>query len=447
MTDPTRHDATVLSPGSHREHSRVGAILRKETTGGLALIVAAIVALMWANSPWAASYVALRDLRVGPAALHLDLTLGAWAADGLLAVFFFLVGLELKRELVAGDLRNPARAAVPVVAAIGGVAVPALAYALVNRASPETLGGWAIPTATDIAFAVAVLAIIGSSLPSALRLFLLTLAVVDDLIAICLIAVVYTDAVDLAMLALFVVPTAVYAVAVHRWQAWFARTPWAPWAILLPLAVVAWALLHASGIHATIAGVVFGFLTPVNRPGPGAARGTGLAATFEHNYRPLSSGFAVPVFAFFSAGVTVGGWAGLLDAVATPVAVGIMAGLVLGKPVGIVASTFLFTRLTRASLDPSVRWIDLAGVGALAGIGFTVSLLVGELSFGPGDPHGDAAKVAVLLASVAAALLASLVLVPRDRHYRSVAAAETRDADGDGVPDAFDAHPGDPRRA
>ena len=159
--------------------------------------------------------------------------------------------------------------------------------------------------------------------------------------------------------------------------------------------------------------------------------------TFEHLYRPLSTGFAVPVFAFFSAGVAVGGWGGLVEAVSSPVALGIIAGLVLGKPLGIVASTFLITKLTRATLDSAIRWIDLAGVGLLAGIGFTVSLLIGELSFGLGNDAGDAAKVGVLLASVLAALAASAVLVPRNRRYRRLAQVEAVDADADGVPDVF----------
>ena len=440
-TPPTR---SVLGRSSFAEFTRIGEILRRETTGGLLLMGAALVAIVWANSPASDAYFALRDFEVGIEALHLKLSLGAWAADGLLAIFFFLVGLELKHEFVAGDLRDPQRALVPVVAAAGGVAVPALIYAAVNASSPATVGGWAIPTATDIAFAVAVLAIIGSHLPSALRIFLLTLAVVDDLIAITIIALFYTDSLDIASLLGFLVPVAIYAVLVQWRPRWFAEHRWAQWVVLLPLAIIAWALLHNSGIHATIAGVVLGFVVPVRRKDPTAGPGKGLAMTMEHTYRPLSSGFAVPVFAFFSAGVAVGGLDGLLGSFASPVTVGIIAGLVLGKPIGIAASTFLLTKFTKASLDESVRWIDLIGVGLLGGIGFTVSLLIGELSFGLGSPNNDAAKVGVLLASVIAALAASVILVPRNRHYKVVSAPERTDADADGVPDAFDAHPEDP---
>ncbi|MFP5417165.1 MAG: Na+/H+ antiporter NhaA [Actinomycetes bacterium] len=431
----------LLSRGSYPEHLRIGKILRQETTGGLLLIAAALVALIWANSPAADSYFALRDFEVGVESLHLQLSLGTWAADGLLAIFFFLVGLELKHEFVAGDLRDPQRALVPVVAAFGGVAVPALTYVVINLGSAETLRGWAIPTATDIAFAVAVLAIIGSHLPSALRIFLLTLAVVDDLIAITIIALFYTDEVNWLALVLFLVPVALYGFLVQRWPRWFAETLWAPFVILLPIAFVAWALLHEAGIHATIAGVVLGFLTPVRRKDPTAGPGPGLAMTFEHKYRPISTGFAVPVFAFFSAGVAVGGLAGLFDAVTSPVALGIIVGLVVGKPVGIGLSTYLLTRFTRATLDSTLRWGDLVGVGALAGIGFTVSLLIGELSFGLGSDYNDAAKIGVLLASVFAAGLAAAVLVPRNRRYRGIAAEEVTDTDADGLPDAFDPTP------
>lgn len=433
---PTRR--TILARGSYPEHLRIGALLRQEATGGILLMVGALIALVWANSPFADSYFALRDFKVGPPALHLELSLGSWAADGLLAIFFFLVGLELKHELVAGDLRDPQRALVPVVAACAGVAVPALVYLAVNAGSPDTLRGWAIPTATDIAFAVAVLAIIGSHLPSALRVFLLTLAVVDDLIAILIIAVFYTAQIHWLELGLFFVPVLAYAFLVQRWPRWFAEKRWAAWVVLLPLACLAWALLHASGIHATIAGVVLGFTVPVLRKDPSAGPGPGLAMTFEHVHRPLSSGFAVPVFAFFSAGVAVGGWAGFAGALGSPVALGIVAGLVLGKPVGITLSTFLLTRLTRASLDDSVRWVDLIGVGALAGIGFTVSLLVGELSFGVDSAEGDAAKVGILLASVVAAVVAAGILIPRNRHYRRVEYQESVDSDADGTPDVFE---------
>ncbi|MEW1806594.1 Na+/H+ antiporter NhaA [Pseudarthrobacter sp. NPDC080039] len=431
--------STVFSRGSYAEALRIGEILRKETVGGALLVLAAVIALIWANSPASDSYFALRDFTVGYEPWHLELSLGAWAADGLLAIFFFLVGLELKREFVAGDLRQISKSIVPVAAAVGGVAVPAVIYALVNLASPGTLRGWAIPTATDIAFAVAVLAIIGSHLPSALRIFLLTLAVVDDLIAITIIAFFYSSDIQATPLLLALIPLAIYAFLAQKYRRFFGRHAAAAWLILLPLGAVTWALVHASGIHATVAGVLLGFAIPVIRSqaSGGPEAGPGLAEIFEHRFRPISAGVAVPIFAFFSAGVAVGGWDGLGSALADPVALGIILGLVLGKPVGILATTWVLTKATRATLDSSFKWIDVFGVALLAGIGFTVSLLVAELSFGNGSLHDDHAKVGILAASLIAALLATAVLRTRNRQYRAAEELERVDSDQDGVPDVY----------
>ncbi|MFC4395333.1 MULTISPECIES: Na+/H+ antiporter NhaA [Micrococcaceae] len=431
--------STVFSRGSYAEALRIGEILRKETVGGALLVIAAVIALIWANSPASDSYFALRDFKVGYEPWHLELSLGAWAADGLLAIFFFLVGLELKREFVAGDLRQISKSIVPVAAAVGGVAVPAVIYAVVNLASPETLRGWAIPTATDIAFAVAVLAIIGSHLPSALRIFLLTLAVVDDLIAITIIAFFYSSDIQVVPLLLALIPLALYAFLAQKFRRFFGLHAAAAWLLLLPLGAVTWALVHASGIHATVAGVLLGFAIPVIRSqaSGGPEAGPGLAEIFEHRFRPISAGVAVPVFAFFSAGVAVGGWAGLGSALTDPVALGIILGLVLGKPIGILATTWILTKATRATLDSSFKWIDVFGVALLAGIGFTVSLLVAELSFGNGSVHDDHAKVGILAASLIAALLATAVLRTRNRQYRLAEELEKVDTDHDGVPDVY----------
>lgn len=428
-----------FSRGSYGEKIRIGEILRKETIGGLLLVAAAVIALVWANSPFADSYFALRDFEIGYEPWHLQLSLGAWAADGLLAVFFFLVGLELKREFVAGDLRNMSKAIVPVAAAVGGVAVPAAIYAVINLSSPETLSGWAIPTATDIAFAVAVLAIIGSHLPSALRIFLLTLAVVDDLLAITIIAVFYTEDLQITPLLLALAGLALYTFLAQKYRRFFGLKASAAWFILLPIGVAVWALVHSSGIHATVAGVLLGFAVPVIRSqaSGGPEAGPGLSEIFEHRFRPLSAGFAVPVFAFFSAGVAVGGWDGFVSSLTDPISLGIIAGLVLGKPIGILGTTWLLTKATRATLDSSFKWIDLFGVAILAGIGFTVSLLVADLSFGHGNLSNDHAKVGILTASFVAALLAAAVLTPRNRHYRTVEAEESIDDDGDGIPDVY----------
>ena len=430
---------TVFGRGSYAESLRIGEILRKETVGGALLVVAAAAAIIWANSPASGGYFALRDFTVGYEPWHLRLSLGAWAADGLLAIFFFLVGLELKREFIAGDLRDLSKSIVPVAAAVGGVAVPALLYALVNLGSPGTLRGWAIPTATDIAFAVAVLAIIGSHLPSALRIFLLTLAVVDDLLAITIIAVFYSSELQPVPLLLALVPLGLYTFLAQKYRRFFGIRPMAAWVILLPLGVIVWVLVHASGIHATVAGVLLGFAIPVlrSKASGGPEAGPGLAEIFEHRFRPISAGVAVPLFAFFSAGVAVGGWEGLRSALSGPVAVGIILALVLGKPLGILGSTWLLTKATKARLDESFQWIDIFGVAILAGIGFTVSLLVAELSFGHGSSHDDQAKVGILAASLLAALLATVVLRTRNRHYRQAEADEKIDSDQDGIPDVY----------
>ncbi|WP_307866414.1 Na+/H+ antiporter NhaA [Leucobacter chromiisoli] len=431
---------TFPAYGSFAEARRIGEILRKETVGGLLLVAAALVALVWANSPLADSYFALRDFEVGYEPWHLRLSLGAWAADGLLAIFFFLVGLELKREFVAGDLRKFSTAIMPIAAAAGGVLVPALIYTGIAWQQPELRQGWAIPTATDIAFAVAVLAIIGSHLPSALRIFLLTLAVVDDLLAISIIALFYTDSIAVVPLLLSFATIALYGLIAQRYRDFFGLRPFAAWAILLPIGGVAWALMHASGIHATIAGVLLGFTVPVlhrRAVREEARHRPGLAEEFEHRFRPLSAGFAVPVFAFFAAGVSVGGWDGIRTAATHPLTFAIVAALVLGKPIGIVLTTWLMTKLTRSRLDPELRWVDMIGVGLLAGIGFTVSLLVAELSFAAGSPEHAYAKVAVLTASVLAALGAALLLGARNRRYRRIRERDAVDADGDGIPDVF----------
>ncbi|WP_240422748.1 Na+/H+ antiporter NhaA [Leucobacter sp. wl10] len=390
---------------NRREAARVSRLLRAEVPGGILVMAAALAGFIAANSPVADRYSALRDTRIGPGSLGLDLSVGSWASDGLLAIFFFMVGLELKREFVSGALRRFSTAVVPVAAAFGGVAVPALVYAAFNAGTPA-VRGWAIPTATDIAFAVAVLGLIAPRIPPALRMFLLTLAVVDDLIAITIIAVFYTSDIELWALAAAAAAILLYALVARRFAAPLARSPWAPWLVLLPIGIAAWALVHASGVHATIAGVALAFTVPVS-----GRDGTRLAEILEHRFRPLSSGVAVPVFAFFAAGVAVGGDSRFpLD----PIALGVVAGLVLGKPIGISLTTWLLTRFTRASLDPSVRWRELIGVGALAGVGFTVSLLVTELSF-EYAADADTARLAVMAGSLLAVAAASALLSRRCR--------------------------------
>lgn len=435
-----------LGRGEYLETLWIEKILRRETIGGLIIVGAAVLAVILANSPLAGAYFGLRStyLSIGFGDAVMKLSVGHFTADGLLAIFFFLVGLELKREFVSGELRDPRKALVPVVAALGGVIVPAFIYVSITQAMgvPEAARGWAIPIATDIAFALAVLALVGTWLPIALRTFLLTLAVVDDLIGITVIAVFYTDDLNMGNLVLSLAVIVAYGFLVQRFQSFFAQRFGAAWLILLPMGIVAWFFMYGSGVHATIAGVLLAFTIPVLRPRnertvEPSDPGDGLAGIFEHRFRPFSAGVAVPLFAFFAAGVALGSGPEFVDLLLSPVSVGIIVALVVGKSVGVVVATWLITRLPGLALPRGMAWIDLVGIALLAGIGFTVSLLIGELSFGLGTLFGDEAKLGILVGSVVAALLAVVILGSRNRYYRGVAEDDARDDDNDGIPDVF----------
>lgn len=414
MTDPKPTRMTVFA--RLKQARELDRSLHSETVGGLLLLAGAVVALVWANTPAGDSYLALMDFHFGPGSIGLNLSMTHWASDGLLAIFFFVAGLELKRELLIGDLRDPRHAMLPVIAAACGVAVPAGAYLAFTAGDSEAMGGWAIPAATDIAFALAVLAVIGSHLPRAIRAFLLTLAVVDDLIAIAIIAVFYTSTIHASFLLLTIVPIILFAVVVR-----VNRLPIALKVVLaIALALLAWYFMFSSGVHATIAGVLLAFTVRVK------AKKTDDAGTDEHvpspadkcleYIEPLSAGVVVPIFAFCSAGVAlVGG--GLAGGLGDRVFYAVVVGLVVGKLVGIFGGTWLTVKFTHAKLDPSVAWIDLLGVALLGGIGFTVSLLVGDLSFGTG-PRAGHVKFGVLTASLLSAILGACVLVRRNRFYR-----------------------------
>lgn len=396
------HKRRLFSYISHREIIRVNRVLRVEFVGGLIIMVAAVIGFALANSPVSDWFLGLRDTHLGPESLGLNLSIGHWASDGLLAIFFFMVGLELKREFVEGDLRSARTAIVPVAAAIGGVLVPALFYTASNWGT-DTLHGWAIPTATDIAFAVAVLGLVAPRINPALRMFLLTLAVVDDFIAIAIIAIFYTEGVNLVPLALALIPAVIFAVIV-RWKAdWFAKSSWGALVILLPVGIITWVLFINSGIHATIAGVALAFLVPVR-----GENGGKVAELIHSRYQLLSTLIAVPIFALFASAVHVGGESRFPFDTIT---LGIALGLLLGKPIGITLTTWLLTKFTRATLGTSIRWREMIGVSMLAGIGFTVAMLVAELSF---TDHSDidTARLSVMVASVIAAVLAALILVP-----------------------------------
>jgi len=432
---PTPAPRRLFTRSSWPEARYVASALRTETVGGALLLGAAVVALVWANSPWDTAYQLVRDVRVGPEALHLDLSLAQWAADGLLAVFFLVAGIELKREFVAGELSDRSKAALPIAAAVCGVVLPAGLYAVtawvIEPGAGDALRGWAIPTATDIAFALAVLAVISSHLPAALRSFLLTLAVVDDLIAITIIAVFYTESVAVLPLALAVLPLLAF-----RWL--LRRGLTHPLVLAVP-ALLAWGLVHAGGIHATVAGVLLGLLVPVARhraeDGVTTENEYSLAERMEHRLRPWSAGVAVPVFAFFASGVSVVG-GGLGAALRDAAAVGVVVGLVAGKALGVFGGTWFFARFTRAELDEDLAWADVLGISLLSGVGFTVSLFIGDLAY-QGSERDGPVKVAVLVGSLLASLLAAVVLHRRNRHYAVVEAREKVDADGDGTPDVY----------
>lgn len=417
-TSPTR-PRLRLAP--HELWRGIRSNARSDVLGGSFLLAATVAALILANTPAVSWYESVRDVTFGIPELHLDLSVGAWAADGLLAIFFFVVGLELKEEFVTGRLRDPRQAALPIAAAVGGVVVPAVIFAVINAGNgADALRGWAIPTATDIAFAVAVIAVVGRFLPPALRVFLLTLAIIDDLIAITIIATFYTDTISLPWLTLALLPLAGFAFLVQKGvRAWW---------ILLPLAVAVWVCIHAAGIHATVAGVLLGFVVPVvpterarvqaGEDAEGEPLYDGLAPHFADRWGVVATLFAVPVFAFFAAGVTIGGLDGLRSALTDPIAIGIIVGLVAGKPIGILVTTFLLSRIPALRLDETLRWPDLTGMAFIAGIGFTVSLLVGELAYGASSVADEHVKIGVLLGSLIAAVIGGSILATRSSRAR-----------------------------
>ncbi|WP_433164813.1 Na+/H+ antiporter NhaA [Kribbella sp. CA-247076] len=386
----------ILGP----ERAFLADTLRAETTGGLLLLAAAVVALVWANSPWQDAYHHVRDAHLGP------LTVEAWASDGALTLFFYLAGVELKREFVVGTLSRLSEAVVPVVAAVAGMVLPAIIYLVVNLAADNgRTDGWAVPTATDIAFALAVLAIVGSSLPSALRAFLLTLAVVDDFGAILVIAVFFSHGFHL-------VPLLIAVALIGAWYLLQRRRVRSPF-LYVPIAIGAWWFMHESGIHATIAGVALGLVTRV-LPDPDEAHSP--AERIEHRLRPWSAGVAVPLFALFAAGVTLSSGA-VRETLTDPVAIGIVAGLLLGKTIGVFGGSWLTARFSRAELNSDLAWRDVGAVSVLAGIGFTVALLIAQLAFGDDAGQVERAKAAVLVGSVLAALIAAALLFRRNREY------------------------------
>ena len=386
------------------QRSWLSETLRNETVGGALLLFAALSALMLANSPLDNWFFELRDTKLGPESLHLNLSLGTWAADALLAVFFFAAGIELKHELVHGSLKNKAQAMVPVAAALGGMILPAVIFVAINFAQPS-VSGWGIPMATDIAFALAILAVVGRKLPIELRAFLLTLAVVDDLGAIMVIAIFYSSKFEPLPLLVSVALLMVYGLMQRRGVV--------GWYLYGPLALLIWFFVHESGVHATVAGIAMGLFMNMNKiKGQRASAGDKAL----HRIHPFSAGLAVPIFAFFASGVSLKA-VNLESLNNSPLALGIIAGLVIGKPIGVFCGAYLTARFTKAELSNGISWWDIGAIGSLAGVGFTVSLLISELAFKLSDDQADIGVMAVLTASLISGVIASVLLTIRRRSY------------------------------
>jgi NhaA family Na+:H+ antiporter len=411
------------------------AFLEIEASGGILLLAATVVALVWANSPWSHGYEAVwsAQLRLSVGSWHFDETLGLLVNDGLMAVFFFVIGLEIKREWVTGELRDRRAALLPVVAALGGMVVPALIYVAFTSG---TAGGhgWGIPMATDIAFALGVVALLGTRVPSPLKVFLLTLAIVDDIGAIVVIAVFYGTHLSWTWLAVAVGLLAVVAVLGRS------RVRWLPVYVLL--GVVTWYATYRSGVHATMAGVALGLLTPaapfqpeavaagvgerlragpvpsavaLQRMGRLARESVSVLDRIETTLHPWTSYLIVPAFALANAGVPLGDG---VHGEGLAVALGVGVGLVVGKTVGVAGAAWLVIRAGLARLPTGVRWTQVLGVAMLAGIGFTVSLFVTSLAFAPGTAGmhlASHAKVGILGASFVAAVSGSALLAATAR--------------------------------
>ena len=383
------------------------AFLKTETGSGLLLALAALVAIVWANSPFAGSYETfigqVVPVRFGP--FEATYSVGEWVKTALMPVFFFVVGLEIKHELLRGELANPRRLALPLLATVGGVVAPALVYLAVNRGGPGA-GGWPIPTATDIAFALAILAVAAPRLPPPLRVFLLTLALVDDLIAVALIAVLFAEGLRPVMLAGAAATLAVMA-AMGRWR----TAPYVFWAVG---GLLLWGFTLKSGINTSLAGVALAFCVPLEARKPGAP---GMLQETMHALHPYVAFLILPLFALTAAGFQAVG-AGTPD-VLGPVSLGVAAGLFLGKQLGVFGAAALAIGLKWARRPTGAGWLELYGVSVLCGVGFTMSLYIGELAFA-GDPVlTPQARAGVVLGSVTSAVVGAAVLMAAQRRRRA----------------------------
>ena len=375
----------------------IADFLRLETASGLLLMAFALVAMTWANSPASALYQSIfaTPFTIGYGDTLLSKPLILWINDGLMALFFLVVGLEIKRELLTGGLNSPRQAALPAAAALGGMLVPALLYAAINRGLP-TLSGWGVPMATDIAFSLGVLAMLGRRVPLALKVLLTAIAIVDDLGAVAVIALCYTASIKSSLLA------ASLALIALAWA--FGRIGGRHPLVFLVLGIAAWLCMLKSGVHSTIAGVLLAFALPTRQL---PHESEPLGSRWEHALHPYVAFAIMPLFALANAGVILSG--SFAQALAQPPSLGVIAGLVLGKPLGIFGFSWLAVRLRLASLPAGLSWSQLFGLSLLAGIGFTMSLFIADLAFGP-SPSLSQAKAGILFASLLSGLLGYLYL-------------------------------------
>jgi NhaA family Na+:H+ antiporter len=374
--------------------------LRLESAGGILLLFAAILAMLIENSPLEFLYDALLNtpvsVQVGEFEIAKPLLL--WINDGLMAIFFFLIGLEVKREALVGELSDFRRVLLPVIAAVGGMAVPAGIYAYINWGDAVAMRGWAIPSATDIAFALGVLALLGSRVPNALKIFLMTLAIVDDLGAIVIIAIFYTA--DLSLLSLSVASGALVVLFILRKSGIISLTPY------MLVGLVLWAAVLKSGVHATLAGVVAAFFIPFERaPGQDKTQ----LEKLEHDLHPLVAFAILPLFAFANTGVSFERMS--LDSLTHGVPLGIAAGLFFGNQIGVFGLTWLAIKTGIARLPQGVTWIQIYGASLLCGIGFTMSLFISSLAFEKGGPSMTVdERIGILLGSILSGVVGYLVL-------------------------------------
>ncbi len=405
MKEKVQHIISRLHP----KHVSVffNTFLKDESISGKLILLASLLALVVVNTPLLETYSSFwhTNLSIGLGNWAMSQDLRHWVNEGLMAFFFLVVGLEIKRELVNGELRDLKVATLPVFAAIGGMIVPALIYLSLNLGQPELVRGWGIPIATDIAFAVGILMLLGKRVPLPLKIFLLTLAIADDIGAIIVVALFYAEIIHFGYL--FVSLLLIFGL----WL--FKKHLVGKVSIFIGIGLVLWVTTHLSGIHASIVGAALGLLAPISNN----STGTSVAEKLERVFLPIATFVALPLFAFANAGIVLSSHT-LIDSSSVSVVWGIVLGLVVGKVSGIVGASWLIVRLGKASLPDSVSWLQIVGVGFIAGIGFTVSIFITELAFGSNQQLLVTAKLSIFIASALSALLGSLILVRASKSKR-----------------------------